>query len=314
MRIHTLRVPTPFPIGPVNLFLIVEDPITLVDTGPKTEEAFRSLRDQVEALGLRLEEIRRIIISHTHEDHAGLAAQIKQISNAAVYVHPWEAHCITGSRDYQAGRKMLRRVGVPAKVLDEMEARWKYIRTLIDPVPDAQILDEGDEVAFASESLRVLHTPGHTPGHICLWRDGERSLIAADTVLKRVTPNPVINLDPRDPNRRFPSLSMYLKSLARLRDLSPTLIYTGHGGEVNDLEGYYNEMLRHVRNRQVRLLDLFPPNAVTVWEMSLKLFPDVSDDARFLAISETSAHFDSATDEGKLIREDSDGIEYCRLA
>jgi glyoxylase-like metal-dependent hydrolase (beta-lactamase superfamily II) len=313
MQIHTLRIPTPLYIGPVNVFLIAEDPLTLVDTGPKTDDAFRSLRDQVEARGFQLEQIRRVIISHTHEDHAGLAARIKQISHAAIYVHPWEAHRLTEPRDYLVGRKMLRQVGVPPTAIDEFEARWKRFGAMTDLVSDVQVVDEGDDVAFASESLRVLHTPGHTPGHISLWRQGERALIAADTVLKRISPNPVINPDPRNASRRFPSLSMYLNTLARLRDLSPTLIYTGHGEEVVDMDAYHNGMLRHVRSRQSRLLELFPPHAVTAWEMSLKLFPGVGDEHRFLAVSETSAHIDLATDAGKLIGEESDGVEYYRL-
>lgn len=295
------------------MFLIVDDPITLVDTGPKTEEAFHSLRDQVEAAGVRLEQIRRIIISHTHEDHAGLAARLKGISGATVYVHPWDAHRLTGERDYLVGRKMLAQVGVPVPVIDAFEVRWRQYRTLLDPLPDVQLLDEGDEVTFETGAFRVLHTPGHTPGHICLWREGEKVLIAADTVLKRITPNPVINLDPRDSNRRFPSLSMYLRTLERLRDLAPTLIHTGHGEQVLDLGAYYHHMLRHVRARQERLLSLFPPQAVTAWDMSLKLFSHIGDDQQFLAVSETSAHLDLAVSERKLSRQDRDGIEFHRL-
>lgn len=313
MKIHTLRIPTPFPVGPVNVFLIADDPVTLIDTGPKTDDAFQSLRDQVEDLGFRLDRIRRIIISHTHEDHAGLAGRIKQLSDAAIYVHPWEAHRLTGPRESLVGRKVLRQVGVPENVLDEFEERWQRHRALLDLVPDVQVLDEDDEVRFATESLRVLHTPGHTPGHICLWRDGGRVLIAADTVLKRITPNPVINRDPRHPERRFPSLQMYRDTLARLRDLSPTLIHTGHGEAVYDLDAYYHTMEQHIRTRQARLLELFPPHAATVWEMSLKLFPDAQSVHRFLAVSETSAHVDFATAEGKLIREERDGVEYYRL-
>jgi glyoxylase-like metal-dependent hydrolase (beta-lactamase superfamily II) len=313
MRIHTFHIPTPFYVGPVNVFLIAEDPITLVDTGPKTQDAFLSLRDQVEAVGVQLENIRRIIITHTHEDHAGQAARLKDISGASVYVHPWEAHRLTSELNYQIGRKMLTQVGVPATVLDQFEARWQRYRTLMDPVPDVQLLDEGDEIAFATGSFRVLHTPGHTPGHICLWRDGKKLLVAGDTVLKRITPNPIINPDPRNSGYRFPSLSMYLRSLERLRDLAPALIYTGHGEEVADLEAYHNSMLRHVRARQARLLSLFPPHAVTAWEMSNKLFPQAREDQRFLAVSETSAHLDLAVSEGKLMREERQGVQYHRL-
>lgn len=314
MKIHTLRVPTPFPIGPVNLFLIEADPLTLIDTGPNMDEAFRSLNEQLERLKLRIEQVRRVIVTHAHEDHAGLAARIQQMSGAAVCVHPWDAPRLSGEQRYLVGHQLLRRAGVPAEAIEQMQQRREYHRRLMQPVTDVQLLREGDEVPFASESWRVLHTPGHTPGHLCLWHEGKRLLIGGDTILKRVSPNPVINPDPRNPDRRFPSLAMYLDTLARLRDIGPTRVHTGHGEDVNDLHAYYTASLQHARQRQARLLDLFPPQAATAWELSFRLFPDAREDQRFLALSETSAHLDWATEQGKLKREERDGIEYYRRA
>ncbi len=313
MRLYALSIPTPFSVGPVNVFLIAEDPITLVDTGPKTDEAFRALRDQVEARGVRLEQIRRIIISHAHEDHAGQAARLKEISGATVYVHPWDALRLRQGVDDRRARFLLRRVGVPPDIVEAFQVQRRRYRALLDPVPDVHLLDEGDELPFAGRSFKILHTPGHTPGHICLWRPGDRTLLAGDTILKRITPNPIMSLDPRDDRRRFPSLRMYLQSLARLRDLAPTVIYTGHGQEVDDAGAYYTSMQRHVRRRQSRLLELLPPHAVTAWEMSLKLFPEVREEQRFLALSETSAHIDFACEQGRLQREEREGVEYYRL-
>src|ERR1043165_7473375 len=80
MRIEKLTVPTPFPVGPINIYLIVEEPLTLVDTGPKTDEALASLREQFARLGIRMADLRRIILTHTHEDHCGLAGTLQRES------------------------------------------------------------------------------------------------------------------------------------------------------------------------------------------------------------------------------------------
>ena len=87
MRIEKLVVPTPFPVGPINLYLIVDDPVTLVDTGPKTDESRDALEAELARLGFKLADIERVILTHTHEDHCGQAAMIQRASGARVFVH-----------------------------------------------------------------------------------------------------------------------------------------------------------------------------------------------------------------------------------
>ena len=83
MKIHKLVIPTPFYIGPINIYLIDDDPLTLIDTGPRTDEALSALRQQMLATGHRVDDIKRVILTHTHEDHCGLAGKIQQISAPA---------------------------------------------------------------------------------------------------------------------------------------------------------------------------------------------------------------------------------------
>src|SRR5438105_434174 len=113
MRIEKLVVPTPFPVGPINIYLIVEDPLTLVDTGPKTDEALAAVRDQLGKLGFSTKDIKRIILTHTHEDHCGLAGILQRESGARVYVHEWEYQNISIHRQTRVNRDLLRRAGVP---------------------------------------------------------------------------------------------------------------------------------------------------------------------------------------------------------
>ena len=167
-------------------------------------------------------------------------------------------------------------------------------------MPDVAAYRDEQEFLFASGSLQVIHTPGHTPGSCCLLRASNRLLIAGDTVLKNITPNPVLNSDPLDPQRRFPSLGEYLVSLARLRELAPTLIKTAHGDDVTDYEEYFFALTRHTQERQMKIVGLVPTQGITAWEVSKLIFPAVKDINRFLAVSEAVAHLDFAVAEGRL--------------
>jgi glyoxylase-like metal-dependent hydrolase (beta-lactamase superfamily II) len=306
MRIEKLIIPTPFPVGPINIYLIVEDPITLVDTGPKTDEAIASLRGQFRRLGFRIEDIGRIVLTHTHEDHCGLAGILQNVSGAKVYVHEWELENITEQNRTRVNRDLLKRAGVPDEELDGMAARYQLIHRFADAVEDVEAYRDEQEFVFANGALRAIHTPGHTPGSCCLLRESNRLMLTGDTILKSITPNPVLNADPIDPRRRFPSLGEYLVSLARIRGLAPTLLKTSHGDDVVDYEEHFHRLVRHIEERLAIVVKLVPKQGVTAWDMSKLLFPAVKDINRFLAVSESVANLDLAVAEGKLRMEPGD--------
>jgi glyoxylase-like metal-dependent hydrolase (beta-lactamase superfamily II) len=309
MRIEKLVIPTPFPVGPINVYLIVDDPITLVDTGPKTEQADAALREQLGKLGFKTEDVRRIVLTHTHEDHCGLAGALQRESGARVYVHEWESLNISDHRHTRVDPDLLKRAGAPDEEVEMMATRYHLIQRLADAVEDIEVYRDEQEFVFASGALRVIHTPGHTPGSSCLLREGARLLLSGDTVLKNITPNPVLNRDPINPNRRFPSLGEYLVSLARIRALAPTLIRTSHGDDVTDYEEHFHRLVRHIHERLAKVISLVPKQGVTAWEMSKMMFPNASDINRFLAVSEAVANLDLAVAEGKLRIERNGDVE-----
>lgn len=300
MKIEKLTVPTPFPVGPINIYLVVDEPLTLIDTGPKTPEALSALREQLRALGFKLADIQRIVLTHTHEDHCGLAGTIQTESGARVYVHEWEFNNISEHRSTRVNRGLLARAGVPEAEAETLAARYELVHTYADAVKDVEAYRDDQEFIFASGALRVVHTPGHTPGSCCLLRESNRLLIAGDTVLKNITPNPLLNADPLDPRRRFPALGEYLVSLARLRALAPTLIKTAHGPDVTDFEEYFFSLTRHIQDRQTKIVRLVPAAGITAWEMATQVFPQAKNIHRFLAVSETVAHLDFAVAEERL--------------
>ncbi|HSB08266.1 MAG TPA: MBL fold metallo-hydrolase [Blastocatellia bacterium] len=314
MRIHRIVVPTPFYVGPVNVYLIEEDPLTLIDAGPRDDASLEGLKSGLARLGHKLSDIKRIIISHAHADHYGLAQLIIEESGATAYIHEWDAPAVAADMDYRAYRALLASAGVPRETIDQMEAGYEKFRGFAYPLARVEKLKDEDEIVFDHESLTVVHTPGHTPGSICLVRTSNRLVFASDTVLKTITPNPVLSPDPIDQKRRFQSLGEYLVSLARIRTLAPTVLKGGHGDDVIDYDEHFHRMYRFTNARQSKLLSALPKSGATAWEASMRLFPQAHGYHRFLALSETVAHLDYAVSESKLAVDKSGERETYRLS
>ena len=317
MKIIPLSIPTPFYVGDVNVYLIKEDPVTLIDVGPKTPEAAKVLREKLGQHGIGFADVRRIVLTHAHEDHCGLTKRVRDESkNAEVLIHEWETGNLVGRLAHEEHRTLMLRSGVPDEVFQDMRGLYEEISLLTDSLDEGEYspLRDDAELLFDGGSLRVLHTPGHTPGSCSFVREADRTLICGDCVIKRITPNPIFSPDPLDPSKRFRSLAEYLVSLARLRSYSPTLAYGGHGEPVNDFDEIFNRYVRAIDDRQRKVIGLLDNGGATAYSVAQRLFAESfeHDVHRFLAISEAIAHLDYAHSEGKIALEISGGIEHYR--
>src|SRR3982750_50489 len=139
MKIIPLAVPTPFFVGAVNFYLIKQDPVTLIDVGPKTKEAADTLRTKLSQHGVRFADVRRIVLTPAHEDHCGLAKQVRdEAKDAEIMVHHWETGHLLGRLAREEHRNLLRRSGVPEPVLAEMRSLYDDISLLTDALGEGE--------------------------------------------------------------------------------------------------------------------------------------------------------------------------------
>ena len=296
--LHCLTLPTPFPVGPVNVYLAEGDPLTLIDTGPKAPVSRDALVAGLAALGYRLEDIQQIILTHHHVDHIGLAGEIVALSGARLLTHPYNVAWLT---DYDAERVRQEpfylglwvEAGVPADIVAAMRTASTGTSRWMDNVPPTATLDEGDTVRLGGEAWRVFHTPGHAGGLICLWEPVSRTLLANDHFIRDISSNPVLEPPPALVGPRPRRLVEYLHHMRRMADLDPALALPGHGAPVADVAGLVRQRQTFHQRRAQRLGDALSAGPLTLWQLTQPLFPRLTRPMDFfLALSEVVGHLD----------------------
>jgi glyoxylase-like metal-dependent hydrolase (beta-lactamase superfamily II) len=318
--LHAIELPTPFPVGPITVYLAAApgEPVTLIDTGPYTVESRAALEAGLGAWGHAVADLERIVVTHAHADHFGLAADLAADSRAVVLSHPWNAPALG---DYAADRArrrtfyagLMRLAGVPAPALEVIGRVTTGMDRFARPVTLDGTLGEGDRLRLAGRDWQVLHTPGHAAGLICLYEPQSRTLLSSDHLLADISSNPVAEPPPPGHSERLRSLVLYRASLQRVADLDIAQALPGHGPVVRDVTGLVAQRLAFHGRRAGRVLEALRHDAASTWDVATILFPDRSPLDMFLAVSEVLGHLEVLEMEGRIEGRDVDGIVRWRL-
>lgn len=315
--IHRLAIPTPFMVGRVNAYLIDDEPLTLIDSGPNSAKALDELEGALAALGRRVEEIGLLVVTHQHIDHFGLASILARRSGAEVAaldaLAPWLARFGEEAEleDRFAEQLMLAH-GIPREVATALRSVSASFRGWGAAVEVSLPLPDGGELALRDRTLRVLHRPGHSPSDTIFLDEQRGILLAADHLIAHISSNPLLArpldapADYREP--RPQALITYMESLTRTRAMPVELTLSGHGRAIADHVALIDERFRMHARRAERIHDLIGQAPRSAHEIAQELWGNVAVTQAYLTLSEVLGHMDLLLADGRALEEEQDGV------
>ncbi|MDG5470716.1 MBL fold metallo-hydrolase [Jeotgalibacillus sp. ET6] len=291
-EIAQLTIPTPFAVGDVHVYVVKGECITLVDTGPKTKAAWEEVQRQLSGIGLVADDIEQIVLTHHHPDHAGL---IEKFPQAEIIGSKQGERFLVRDENFLTlhdsfYNDFFRSMGLPDSYLVLIEKMKEPLLTLGNRGLDSAV-SEGD-VLKGLPDWTIIETPGHSQGHISLYRENDGLLIGGDVLLAKVSSNPLIE-PPFAPfeKRPFPQLQ-YNESLKRLQMMKLSAVLPGHGPLVTDAASLISHRLKKQHERAMYVKGLLLLKELTAFEICSQLFPSVYRMQLGLTLSETMGQID----------------------
>ncbi len=301
--VHELRLPIPFEDGLVNVFLFTDGAdVDLLDCGMNSEESLAAISAALERLGSK--RLRRLVVTHIHPDHYGAAGTLAGKGRADLYIHRLEVPLVQPR--YIELEHLVEEVlryllvnGVPEDEADVISNSQRALSEVVKPADPSVQLDGAEFVDLGRHCLRVEWTPGHSPGHICLF-DPEHGglLFAGDHLLPELSPN--IGLHPQstpDP------LHDYLAGLRRMAGLKPARVLPAHGRPFAEIEERVDALVAHHERRFDQVEEIVASEEKTGWQVALELWgPRDNLYEKRLALQEALAHLQALAVDGRVTK------------
>jgi glyoxylase-like metal-dependent hydrolase (beta-lactamase superfamily II) len=309
--IHALAVPTPFLVGRVNCYLIDDEPLTLVDTGPNSGKSLDELERALAAVGRTIEELELIVVTHQHMDHIGLlevlvrrsGAEVAGLGLLAPYLDDFRA---SAAADDEFALSLMRRHGVPDDLATALGSVGQAFRAFGSSGHITQPLSDGGELALRDRRLRVFHRPGHSPSDTIFWDEERGILLAGDHLLAHISSNPLVSR-PLDGDRgsgaddeRPRALLDYIESMRATRELPAELVLAGHGDPILDHVTLIDSRFRMHERRASKMLRMLEEAPLSAYEIALRMWGNVAVTQAYLTLSEVLGHLDLLSSQDRV--------------
>ncbi|MDG3015264.1 MBL fold metallo-hydrolase [Speluncibacter jeojiensis] len=317
------QITVPMSHNPLGSTLIyaMESPngIVLVDAGWDGDEGWDGLTGGLESVGHSISEVEGVVLTHFHPDHTGLCGRVREASGAWIAMHQadHEMFRLMSSPHDEAWVteqvQNLANAGAPADARDAFAALGHSAPAGPQSAPDRTLAD-GELIKLAGRDLKVVFTPGHTPGHACFYLEDADVMFTGDHVLQKTTPhvgNFTYPLEERD------ALAEFLGSLDHVQSMGITRGLGAHGTPITDLPGRAKELIAHHEERLEHLYDAFGDDEITLWEVAQRMkwyrpWGEFHPLAQNMAMSEAAAHLRHLVARGKVVQ--LPGTEPARFA
>jgi glyoxylase-like metal-dependent hydrolase (beta-lactamase superfamily II) len=285
----------------------------LIDTGFNLPESFEDLSDGIKTLGLDMDQT-DIFLTHCHADHTGLVPKVSSAGTRVFASGPDRERIEAAELDYRANwdrlENRLLTAGFPSQELTHSMSLSPALRYVPGKCFDMTTLEDGDVIDLGDMALRAVFTPGHSPGHMCLYLEKEEAIFLGDHVLFDITPN-ITDWPEMDD-----SLDDYLRSLEKIRKFSVKLALPGHR-EPGDFYARVDELALHHAARLEEAYGLireFPGStgyeaaARMHWNMRNKTWDEFPLSQKTFAVGEAMSHLYYLEHRGRIRSEDRDGV------
>ncbi|MFK2824286.1 MBL fold metallo-hydrolase [Bacillus sp. B190/17] len=312
-----ITLPTPFPVGDVNVFLIKGERLTLIDAGVKTASSFEALVTGLSEIGYTLDDIEQVVLTHHHPDHIGLLDFLPEGTD--VIGHPYCAKWLTKDPTFlQENLLFFRELFVQFGLPKEAEPVLKKIQSPLKFSSENSALTiavrEGDRLPGLKD-WRIFETPGHAQSHLVFLREKDGTLIGGDHILAAISSNPLIEPPFISGAERPKPQLQYNQSLKKMLELPIDIVYTGHGEEVKNVVPLIKSRLERQHERAMSVKEMLREKPLTAFEVCMRLFPTVYKKEMSLTLSETAGQLDYLLDIGEagVERDDKGVLSYFLL-
>jgi glyoxylase-like metal-dependent hydrolase (beta-lactamase superfamily II) len=308
--VHQIKIPLPGAVDHMNVYLIEgTQGNLLIDTGFDTPEAFGALRDALKFSGFGFKDITVIAATHIHPNHYGMVDKLKQMSGARVALSDIEARFLDsryGKTDslLEEVKKLLASNGVPEADLTELAESSLAIKQFVGVVKPDIILKDGDKITVAASEFKVILTPGHSPGHICLYEPKRKLFFSGDHLLPDIFPHVGFH-----PQSGANPLADFFKSLDALAELEVSFIFPGHGSVFSGFSLRLGELHYYHEQRQRTIMRIIESDNKSAYQIATEIpWMPAGDSVPFnkltafdkrLAVMETLAQLKLLMSEGK---------------
>lgn len=291
-----IEIPTPFPVGNINCYLIEGSPLTLIDTGPKTSKSLAAIQQELQARSYELSDIEQILLTHGHIDHVGLVAQFVRerehihCSPTEVWIHQKDAEALINyeryTENYMASIvKLITASGVPINeaLIMSQEGRTSLFKSISESVPTAMSFKDGASFRTGIGTVTAVWVPGHSPGSTCFVCDEHQVIFSGDHVLGDISSNPSISFDGSE---RIGMIT-YLESLDRISSIEGYIAFPGHREPIRDIGTRITMLRAEYDDKLKKAADALTSDPQTVYEISRAVYGDYELNSLVLALAES---------------------------
>ena len=295
-RISRIEIPTPFPVGSVNCYLIEGSPITLIDTGPKTSRSLAAFQQALQNLSYDLSDIEQILLTHGHLDHIGLTAEFvkaREIVHGSltdVWIHEKDADALLNYEEHteifmESFGRLLETSGVPEDEVQILNPKRliEYYKSIQEPVPIARTFKDNASFKTGIGEITAVWVPGHSSGSVCYICDEQKVIFSGDHILGDISSNPSISFD--SPGKI--GMLTYLESLDRISSREGYIALPGHREPILDIKSRIETLHAEYEEKFRIATESLTSNPQTVYEISRTLYGDYDPSSLVLALAET---------------------------